>query len=111
MTRSRQTAARSTKPSTPSDQLDLGDAQTTKSKPRRTAVEIKIGIQHTPREITLDVDLTADQVAKELADATAKSATLIFKDVKGRRVLLPSEKIAYIEIGEPEQRRVGFNTD
>ena len=71
-------------------------------------MEIKIGIQHTPREIVLDVDLTADQVAKALADAQAKSGTLILKDVKGRQVLVPSDKIAYIEIGEPEQRRVGF---
>lgn len=71
-------------------------------------MEIKIGVQHTPREIMLDVDLTPDQVTKALADAIAKNGTLILKDVKGRQVLLPSEKIAYIEIGEPEQRRVGF---
>ncbi|MEI8080243.1 MAG: DUF3107 domain-containing protein [Actinomycetes bacterium] len=71
-------------------------------------MEIKIGIQHTPREIVLDVDLTADQIAKELANAQTKSGTLILKDIKGRQVLVPADKIAYIEIGEPEQRRVGF---
>lgn len=84
-------------------------ASAAKSETRSQTVEIKIGVQHTPREIVLDVDLTADQVAKELSDATEKNATLILKDVKGRRVLLPADKVAYIEIGEPEgSRRVGF---
>lgn len=71
-------------------------------------MEIKIGVIYTPREIVVDVNQTADQVAKALTDATAKGGTLVLDDVKGRRVLLPADKIAYIEIGEPERGRVGF---
>ena len=71
-------------------------------------MEIKIGVQHSPREIVLDVDQTADALEKALTDATTKGNTLVLEDVKGRRVLLPAAQIAYIEIGEPTARRVGF---
>lgn len=81
-------------------------APTTSS--RRSGLEIKIGIEHSPREITLEVEQTADQLEKALNDAAAKGATLSLTDVKGRRVLLPATKITYIEIGEPTARRVGF---
>ena len=74
----------------------------------RTSVEIKIGIQQTPREIVLDVDQSAADIAKALTEAATKGATLVLNDVKGRQVLVQPDKIAYIEIGEPEARRVGF---
>lgn len=73
-------------------------------------MEIKVGIQHSPREIVLEVDLSADDLQKALTDATTKGATLVLDDVKGRRVLLPAAQVSYIEIGEPTARRVGFGT-
>lgn len=76
----------------------------------RSSVEIKIGVQQTPREIVLDVDQSADDIAKALTEATTKGTTLVINDVKGRQVLLQPDKIAYIEIGEPTARRVGFGT-
>ncbi|MGH8938983.1 MAG: DUF3107 domain-containing protein, partial [Actinomycetes bacterium] len=33
---------------------------------------------------------------------------LSLDDEKGRRIVVPSDKLAYVEIGEPESRRVGF---
>ena len=82
---------------------------TTKSEQtRRTALEIKIGVQHSPREITLDVDQSADDLQKALTEANTNGTTLVLDDVKGRRVLLPAAQISYIEIGEPTARRVGF---
>ncbi len=73
-------------------------------------MEIKIGVQHSPREIVLDVDKTADQISKTLAEALAKGATIVLDDTKGRRLLIPADKLAYIEIGEPSSRHVGFGT-
>lgn len=84
---------------------------TTKSdQPRRSALEIKVGVQNSPREIVLDVDQSADDLQKALTEATASGETLVLEDVKGRRVLLPAAQISYIEIGEPTARRVGFGT-
>jgi hypothetical protein len=72
-------------------------------------VEVKIGVQNTPRELILDSAQTADEVAKAVADALkADLGVLTLVDEKGRRVLVPADKLAYVEIAESEQRRVGF---
>jgi hypothetical protein len=72
-------------------------------------VEVKIGVQHTPREIVLESGQSAEEVESAVADALAGKAKLLsLTDEKGRKVLVPAERIAYVEIGEPTTRRVGF---
>jgi Protein of unknown function (DUF3107) len=74
-----------------------------------TSVEVKIGVQYAPRELSLESSQTPDEVAKAVADALkADLGVLTLIDEKGRRVLVPADKIAYVEIAENEQRRVGF---
>nr|WP_202532263.1 DUF3107 domain-containing protein [Streptomyces sp. SID3212] len=76
---------------------------------RDIAVEVKIGVQHTPREIVLESGQSAEEVERAVADALAGKAQLLsLTDDKGRKVLVPAERIAYVEIGEPATRRVGF---
>lgn len=106
MTDAKKPAAR--KPRTTTASATKRSASATSDQSRRSTLEIKIGVQHSPREIVLDVDQTADALEKALTDATTKGNTLVLEDVKGRRVLLPAAQIAYIEIGEPTARRVGF---
>ena len=106
MTDAKKAAAR--KPRTTTASATKRSASATSDRSRRSTLEIKIGVQHSPREIVLDVDQTADALEKALTDATTKGNTLVLEDVKGRRVLLPAAQIAYIEIGEPTARRVGF---
>jgi hypothetical protein len=76
-------------------------------------VEIKIGIQNAARELSLDSTQTTEEVQALVADALAaalagKPAILTLVDEKDRKLLIPADKIAYVEIGEPTGRRVGF---
>ena len=72
-------------------------------------MEVKIGVQFAPRELTLESSQTPDEVAKAVSDALkADLGVLALVDEKGRRVLVPADKLAYVEIAETEQRRVGF---
>jgi hypothetical protein len=74
-------------------------------------VEVKIGVQFAARELVLESGQTPDQVAKAVADALkADLGVLSLEDEKGRRVLVPADKLAYVEIAESETRRVGFGT-
>ena len=41
---------------------------------------------------------------------TGDAAVLTLTDERGRQVVVPSDKLAYVEIGEPESRRVGFGS-
>jgi len=73
-------------------------------------VEVKIGVQHAARELVVESSQSADEVVKAVADALkADLGVLSLVDEKGRRVLVPADKLAYVEIAaENEQRRVGF---
>ncbi|MFE5798042.1 DUF3107 domain-containing protein [Streptomyces sp. NPDC056503] len=72
-------------------------------------MEVKIGVQHAPREIVLESGQSAEDVERAVADALSGKAPLLsLEDDKGRRVLVPSDKIAYVELGESAVRRVGF---
>jgi hypothetical protein len=74
-------------------------------------VEVKIGIQSIPRELVVDTDATAAEIERDLAAAlSAKDGQAIFAlgTQKGGRVLIPADKIAFVEFGGDQSRRVGF---
>ena len=72
-------------------------------------MEVKIGVQNAARELVLDTDLSSDDVAKAVAKALAgDEAVLTLEDSKGRKVLVPSEKLAYVEVGAPSAGAVGY---
>jgi hypothetical protein len=72
-------------------------------------VEVKIGVQYAARELVLESAQSADEVVKAVSEALrADLGVLTLVDDKGRRVLVPADKLAYVEIAESEQRRVGF---
>jgi hypothetical protein len=73
------------------------------------AVEVKIGVQHTPREIVLDSAQSPGEVEEIVRAALAGGDTVIaLVDEKGRRVIVPTRSVAYVEIAEADHRRVGF---
>ena len=72
-------------------------------------MEVKIGVQHSHRELTLESTQTPAEVADAVAKARADpDGVLTLLDEKGRQVIIPAAKLAYIEIAEATQRRVGF---
>jgi hypothetical protein len=72
-------------------------------------VEVKIGVQHANRELVLESEQSPDEVQELVADALAgKTGLLQLTDDKGRRVLIPADRLAYVEIGEVSIRKVGF---
>jgi hypothetical protein len=71
-------------------------------------VEVKIGVQQAQRELVLDTDTTPDEIEAKLAEALAGNGVLRLSDVKGRAVVVPADKIAYVELGSPTVSAVGF---
>ena len=70
-------------------------------------MEVKIGIQHAPRELIVDVESTHEEIEKLVAEAV-KGGVLSLSDGKGRRVVVPGDRIAYVELGHPAAGTVGF---
>ena len=73
-------------------------------------MEVKIGIQHAPRELVVDTDETADAVETMVADAVGSEGVLALTDSKGRKIIVPAARIAYVEIGGALAGQVGFRS-
>jgi hypothetical protein len=71
-------------------------------------VEVKIGVQDSPREISLDSDETPEAVTAAIKAAIDAGSLLSLTDDRGRTILVNAAKISYVEIGAASTRRVGF---
>lgn len=72
-------------------------------------MEVKIGVSDSPRELILSSAQTPAEVEKLVSDALESgSGVLALTDEKGRRYLVQAARIAYVEIGAADARRVGF---
>lgn len=71
-------------------------------------MEVKIGVQYSAREIVLESGQSPDEVERLVTAAIDAGGLLTLVDEKGRRVIVPIDKLAYVEIGESLERRVGF---
>ncbi len=75
-------------------------------------MEVRIGVTYTGKELEVDLDDDTDRDALSKAVDAAVAGTnpvLWLTDRKGKTVGVPSEKIAYVELGRAvSDRRVGF---
>ena len=73
-------------------------------------MEVKIGVSDSPRELVFNSSETPEQVEHHIKTALAACASegLSLTDDKGRRFLVQTGRIAYVEIGAADVRRVGF---
>jgi hypothetical protein len=75
---------------------------------KEKAVEVKIGVQHAPRELVVETDETIENVEKLVTEAVSSDGVLILTDSKHRRIMVPAARISYIEIGGGVSGQVGF---
>jgi hypothetical protein len=73
-------------------------------------VEVTIGVQNLTRELVVETDQSADEVAAAVREALDGANALELNDSRGRRIVVPTGSIGYVEIGTEAQRRVGFGS-
>ena len=73
-------------------------------------MEVRIGVVYSPKELTVDIDSSPEQIVAHVEKALAESAHMLWMhDDRGRRIGIPLDKIAYVEIAhDDDTRRVGF---
>ena len=68
-------------------------------------MELRIGVVHTAKELNLELDGSAEEIVGTIDKAMADGAPMIWlTDTKGRRVGVPVDKIAYVEIDDRRRR-------
>lgn len=73
-------------------------------------MEIKVGIQYVNREVVVETNQTAAEIERAFSDAVNADAVFSLTDEHGRKVLIPAAKVAYVDLGEENARRVGFGS-
>ncbi|WOQ15562.1 DUF3107 domain-containing protein [Raineyella sp. W15-4] len=73
-------------------------------------MEIKIGVKNLAREVVVDLDQTVDAFKATFEKALLDGTVLSLTDTHGRQVLIPADAVAYVEIGQPNARPVGFGS-
>lgn len=72
-------------------------------------MEVKIGIAESGRELTVSSGQTPDEVEALVSEALKDTEGMLsMVDDKGRRYLVPSVRVAYVEIAPAATSRVGF---
>lgn len=71
-------------------------------------MEIKIGIQHVQREVSIDTDETAEVIKTKISEALANNTVVELTSTKGSVTLIPAAQIGYVELGAETKPRIGF---
>lgn len=69
---------------------------------------IRIAVANVNSEISFESSESPKDIKASIDKALASGGSLSLTDVKGREFLIPTEKIGFVEIGAPTERRVGF---
>jgi hypothetical protein len=73
-------------------------------------VDITIGVQNQARELVVESDQTSEEVAGIVQAALDGKPFLELRDSRGRRLIVPTASIGYVEIGSEKAGRVGFGS-
>ena len=81
------------------------------SKKSDKASQVRISITQVNSELSFECPLSPEEIRAAVTAALSSSSPLILTDVRGHEVIVPAEKIGYVEIGQPTERRVGFGAN
>ena len=76
-------------------------------------MDVRIGLIQNGKELEVQLDDDADtsELRAQVDSALQSGGTLWLTDRKGRQLGVSAEKLAYVEIGSPEDgRRIGFGS-
>ena len=74
-------------------------------------MEVRIAVQHASRELVEESAQSGDEITKAVQDAlSADDGLLVLADERGRTVMVPADRLAFVDIGEESARRVGFGS-
>ncbi|BBZ05512.1 ATP-binding protein [Mycolicibacterium chitae] len=73
-------------------------------------MEVKIGVTDSPRELVFNSAQAPAELEKLVTDALGGNgaSVLSLSDDKGRKFFVQTARVAYVELGPADGRRVGF---
>ena len=80
----------------------------TKKSDAAQSTHLRIAITNISGELVFETNSSVADVKSAVAAAIAAKTTLALQDIRGHEIIVPADKIAFVEVGNPAARRVGF---
>ena len=80
----------------------------TKKSENAKKVQVRISITNVNSDLNFESELGAAEIQSAVNSALISGDALTLEDIRGRVVMVPADKIGFVEIGEQTDRRVGF---
>ena len=71
-------------------------------------MDIKFGFADTARELVINAAGSQDELAARINAALADNSVLELADEKGRKYIVRTDRVVYVEIGTAKPHVVGF---
>lgn len=71
-------------------------------------MEIRIGLVHSPAVLAFESDAEPDEIAEAITAGWANGELVSLMDKKGSRIMVPTDKITFVELGASTRGKVGF---
>ena len=70
--------------------------------------EVRIAVTYVSGDLTFESPLSSADILSAVTAALASGKPLELTDIRGHEIIVPADKIAFVEVGDPAARRVGF---
>ncbi len=70
--------------------------------------EVRIAVIRVASDIVFESSMSTIDIKSAVTEALTAGTPLTLSDVRGHEIIVPADKIGYVEIGESASRRVGF---
>jgi hypothetical protein len=80
----------------------------TKKSESSNKVQVRITVANVASDVNFESALSAAEIQSAVNASLKSGEALTLEDIRGRVVMVPADKIGFVEIGEQTDRRVGF---
>jgi broad specificity polyphosphatase/5'/3'-nucleotidase SurE len=80
----------------------------TKKSDSEQAAHVRIAVTNINSELAFETAASPAEIKSAVAASISTGSPLTLTDIRGHEVIVPADKIGYVEIGQPAERRVGF---
>ena len=81
------------------------------SKKSDKSALVRISVTNVSSELSFECDSAPADIKSAISAALAAGTPLVLTDIRGHEIIVPADKIGYVEIGEQVERRVGFGAN
>jgi hypothetical protein len=72
--------------------------------------EVRIAVANVNSDLAFESPSTPAEISAAVSAAISTGTPLILTDIRGRTIVVPADRIGFVEIGEQAERRVGFGS-